>query len=182
MKKLLFILVFVLANSIAFAGDNDIATDSTSVCATDSLEQAMIQRISDAVVEQIDKSAESFNSEQLISIIAIVFVFSMPVLIVLITSIYRHKQRKAQYALAEKALETGHEIPQGLFNERENNLLAKGVRNICVGVGVGILLWLVTEEFFSIGIGSLIAIIGIGELIIYQAQQNEKRKRDGYSR
>ena len=115
------------------------------------------------------------------------FIF-IPVAIVWIVCYFRHKNRQAAYRLAEQAIANGQPIPAELFekitrqkssNSRDANdtQLTKGIRNICLGIGLFIFFWTLTDEFGVASVGLLIMFMGFGQVIIYsltQPQQSEK--------
>lgn len=111
-------------------------------------------------------------SETLVSIIAIIAVFGMPVFILFIIFYYRNKQRKAKYRLAEQILASGQPLPENFFkNETGKDLRSKGINNIFLGLGLFIFLWAITESFGMGSIGLLIMLTGIGQVVIYHSQQ-----------
>ncbi len=114
----------------------------------------------------------------IVPVIAILAVFGMPVFIILIVFVYRHKNKQAQYRLAEKALENGKDIPEGLFKEIEKptNIYAKGVKNAFLGLGLGIFLWALTGEFGLGCIGFMIMFMGIGQIVIHYTQKPSDKK------
>lgn len=182
MKRFVFIMALLITSCMTFADGHKTAADSALINAKDSLRQEIVQQTAHAIVHHtkgFGETVQGFGEEVIVPIIAIVAVFGFPIFILLIIFAYRNKERKARYALIEKALETGHDLPEGLFkNEKqENNLLAKGIMHISIGIGLGILLWFLTEEIALMGIGPLISIIGIGEIIIYLIQQHSEKKK-----
>lgn len=122
------------------------------------------------------------NSEALlIPIVAIIFGCAVPVLIIFFIFWYRHKDKQAQYRLAEKALENGKDIPEGLFKEVQepSNILAKGLKNSFLGLGLGIFLWALTGEFGLGCIGFMVMFMGIGQIVIHYTQKpSDKNKID----
>lgn len=117
----------------------------------------------------------------LIPIVAIIFGCAVPVLIIFFIFWYRHKDKQAQYRLAEKALENGKDIPEGLFKEVQepSNILAKGLKNSFLGLGLGIFLWALTGEFGLGCIGFMVMFMGIGQIVIHYTQKpSDKNKID----
>lgn len=105
-----------------------------------------------------------------IPIVAIIAVFGMPIFIILIALYFQNKNRQAKYRLVEKALENGKEIPKEFFEKKEENLSiqAKGIKNIFLGIGLGIFLWALTGEFGLGCIGFMVMFMGIGQVIIHR--------------
>lgn len=118
----------------------------------------------------------------LIAIIAIISVFGMPVLIIFIIFLFRYKTKTAQCRVAEKSLESGKEVPEGLFKNDEEltNLNVKGIKNLFLGFGLGIFLWAITGEFGIGCIGFMIMFMGIGQVVIYYTQKpaNKDKKEE----
>ena len=118
-----------------------------------------------------------YGSAVLIPIFGIVFFFTMPVLLIFIIFAFRYKNRKAKYRLAEQAIAAGQPLPDSFFKEFEhiyNNTRSRGIRNICLGIGLFIFLWAITESFGIGCIGLLIMFTGIGQVIIYYTQEKKR--------
>ena len=128
--------------------------------------------------------ANSFLSnaviEDLIGLIAILLVFSTPIIIVAITFWFNHRNKKAKYQIISEALAAGKDLPKEFFVEPSNNsdptaVLSKGIKNACLGIGLAIMLWFITEKMGIVSIGILIFFIGIGQVITAYAT----RKKEG---
>jgi len=152
-------------------------TDSDST-ATDSLtSMKSLAQDDNAELKSLKAELNGFpfdNSEALlIPIVAIIFGCAVPVLIIFFIFWYRHKDKQAQYRLAEKALENGKDIPEGLFKEVQepSNILAKGLKNSFLGLGLGIFLWALTGEFGLGCIGFMVMFMGIGQIVIHYTQK-----------
>jgi len=116
-----------------------------------------------------------------IAAIAIIGGLSVPVLIVFFVFWFRNKNKQAQYRLAEKALESGKDIPEGLFNSTNTevtDVYAKGVKNAFLGLGLGIFLWAITGEFGLGCIGFMIMFMGIGQVVIHYTQKSSNVRKD----
>ncbi|MDO4163080.1 MAG: DUF6249 domain-containing protein [Bacteroides sp.] len=119
------------------------------------------------------------TSESIVAIIAIVFIFGVPTFIVFIIFYFRHKNRKAKYELAERALAAGQPLPAEFFKEltvKDNR--TKGIRNIFTGLGLFIFLWACTESFGLASIGLLVMFTGFGQVVIYYTQQPKDKDKD----
>ncbi len=120
----------------------------------------------------------------LIPLAAIIFGCAVPVLIIFFIFWYRHKDKQAQFRLAEKALENGKDIPEGLFKEAQEpaNIYARGVKNAFLGLGLGIFLWALTGEFGLGCIGFMVMFMGIGQIVIHYTQKpSDKNKLEDKS-
>jgi len=128
--------------------------------------------------------SDTISGGILISIIAIVAVFGLPVFILFVIFFFRYKNRKARYRLAEQAIAAGQPLPENFIREnRPADQRSQGIKNTFTGIGLFIFLWAITGEF-----GLLIMFMGIGQWIIGSKQQktddvdpfriNVSRKRD----
>ncbi|MCI1648360.1 MAG: DUF6249 domain-containing protein [Bacteroides sp.] len=115
------------------------------------------------------------TSETIIAVTAIIFVFGLPLLIVMTVFFFNYKNRKAKYRLAEQALASGQQLPENFFQkvDKVDDIRTKGIKNIFVGIGLFIFLWAMTN--FGIGcIGLLIMFTGFGQVVIYYTQESGK--------
>lgn len=95
-------------------------------------------------------------------------IFVLPFAIILLPIFLYFKNRRAKLRLAEKAIEAGQPIPAEhlkSLDERDNR--TRGIKNICLGIGLSIFLYALTDEFAIASIGILVMCTGIGQLIIY---------------
>ena len=133
--------------------------------------------------------SDTISEGILISIIAIVAVFGLPVFILFVIFFFRYKNRKARYRLAEQAIAAGQPLPENFIREnRPADQRSQGIKNTFTGIGLFIFLWAITGEFGIGTIGLLIMFMGIGQWIIGSKQQktddidpfrmNVSRKRD----
>lgn len=185
MKKLILILALITAGYITSMAQSQVAdsivTEKTTeqhIADLDSLIEVIATKISQAENMQPKSHRSTFEREfgnSIIPLVAIVSSMSVPVLIVLIIFIFRYKNKKVQCELVAKALESGKDIPEGLFGpvrpDKDDSLIKKGITNICLGVGLGIFLWAITGEFGLGCIGFMIMFIGIGQVIIHNTQR-----------
>lgn len=103
----------------------------------------------------------------LISIIAILAVFGMPVFILFLVFFFRYKNRKARYRLMEQALAAGQPLPEAFLKEnKQSDQRSQGIRNTFTGIGLFIFLWGITDEFGIGAIGLLIMFMGLGQWLI----------------
>jgi hypothetical protein len=91
----------------------------------------------------------------LIAIIALLCVFGLPLIIVLALLFLIFRGRKSDSTINQPS-ETPSVSDRALFN--------KGIKNVCLGVGLAVMLGIIMGDF-GIGIGILIICIGIGELL-----------------
>ena len=107
--------------------------------------------------------------EEHIAALGIIMVFGLPIFIVALVLYFGYKNKQAKYKLASEALAAGKEIPQELFrgNVRKDNddTLRKGIKNVFLGIGIGVFLWVLTSEEGIAAIGFLIFCIGLGQVV-----------------
>lgn len=105
-------------------------------------------------------------------------VFAFPLFIIFIAFYFRYKNRKARYKIVEQALAAGQPIPEGLFKESLNlDTRSKGIKNICLGIGLFIFLWAITNSFGVGTIGLLILFTGIGQWLVARNQNPTDEQR-----
>lgn len=114
-----------------------------------------------------------------VAALAIIMVFGLPIFIVALVLYFAYKNKQAKYKLASEALASGKEIPPHLFknNADTNNedILRKGIKNIFLGIGLGVFLWVLTYEGGIATIGFLIFCIGLGQVVTaYATRPKEK--------
>ena len=107
--------------------------------------------------------------EEHIAALGIIMVFGLPIFIVALVLYFGYKNKQAKYKLASEALAAGKEIPENLFKanpKKENNdTLTKGIKNVFLGIGLGVFLWVLTSEEGIAAIGFLIFCIGLGQVV-----------------
>ena len=119
--------------------------------------------------------SDTISGGILISIIAIVAVFGLPVFILFVIFFFRYKNRKARYRLAEQALAAGQPLPEGFIREsKPTDQRTQGIRNTFTGIGLFIFLWAITGEFGIGAIGLLVMFMGIGQWLVGYKQQNNQ--------
>lgn len=105
----------------------------------------------------------------LVTILAIgIPIFFIILIIVIFYFIY--KGRKAKYDAYKSIAESGQTIPEEELRKMsepvtDRTTFNKGIKNICLGVGLAIFLGIIMGNF-GIGIGALVTCIGIGELLV----------------
>ena len=74
--------------------------------------------------------SDTISGGILISIIAIVAVFGLPVFILFVIFFFRYKNRKARYRLAEQAIAAGQPLPENFIREnRPADQRSQGIKN-----------------------------------------------------
>ena len=163
--------------------------------ANDSVQNAQNNSSVDNLAKIIkDKSVTDFNPFT-VAIVGTAGIYLVIILFLLFLFLYKYKSKRAKYHIAEEALKAGQPIPEGLFKKDEpvstrtvyrttpegkrvkhiemtsNSLKEKGIKNICLGVGLFIFLWALTKVFGLGCIGLLVACTGIGQFLIARNRQ-----------
>lgn len=117
--------------------------------------------------------------------LSIIMVFGLPIFIVAILFYFGYKNKQAKYKLASEALAAGKEIPQNLFKEnpKTNNedTLKKGIKNVFLGIGLGVFLWVLTHEEGIAAIGFLMFCIGLGQVVTAYATRPKETDKNSLS-
>lgn len=100
--------------------------------------------------------------------------FGLPLLIIWIVARNRRKRERERNELIKSLAESGKDVSV-LLNEqiKENKIVAhrnettynKGIKNVCLGVGLGLMLYLITHSTEVASVGVLIACIGVGQIL-----------------
>ncbi|MBR1468914.1 MAG: hypothetical protein IJ605_02210 [Prevotella sp.] len=110
------------------------------------------------------------------AIVVVLFVFVMllaPFILIIIglrLMIRRHNDR---VRLAEKAMETGQQIPEELMpvdKQSDEFLRRRGIRNIWIGIGMAMMFGVWGADMLT-GIGLLVLCYGIGQLLIARSSK-----------
>lgn len=172
-------------------------TESTNAASTDttaSSEPAYVDSVDetnsvnsdsdDVTIDGLDQLAQHIDHNKTISLVMLIPIIGticgtlLVAIIIFLVFYFRYKNRQARYRLAEKALESGKPLPEGVFagdapqsaphkpgakvsnyNTFERD---KGIRGTFLGFGLFIFLWALTGEFGVGCIGLLVMFIGIG--------------------
>lgn len=189
MKQLILLFAFLTSFSMQSFGqipqsaDSDTLNGTTVVSTIDDPDDYWTEE------KQLSKGGEFlFNQMEdmtkaalIIPVLSIIMIFGLPILIVALMLYFSHKNKQAKYKLAAEALAAGKEVPKELFEEnlaspkQNNETLTKGIQNICLGLGLGVFLWLLTNVAAIAAIGFIIFCKGVGEVIIaYATRSSEK--------
>lgn len=155
-------------------------SDTTSTV-DDSIQYAAMPKHTSITITE-DDWEELFNLGDkgmfgaLIALFIVLSIFVLaPILILALLFYLVYKNRRQRMKFAEQAMQNGQSIPDNVMNPNAttatppSDLRTKGIRQLCLGVGLMILLYNVIGNL-GMGIGALIACIGIGNLIIARQQ------------
>jgi hypothetical protein len=116
--------------------------------------------------------------------IAVLLLFGVIVLapfLLIIFIIYQiFKNRRQRYQLAEKAMESGQQIPEELVRtgrQSDEFLWKKGIKNIFVGIGIAVMCYCLGANPMA-GIGWLVAFYGLGQAVIAKTSTSKRDKYD----
>ena len=186
MKQLLFILALLMGTCF-------VAHAQTTKLIPSALDSTRMDTVVVSDLQDVDEAAEendyelnlfeenAINAGSTIAIVAIIVCCGLPFFIVAIVLWFRYKNKQAKYKLAAEALAAGRAIPKELFNapeEQENAILVKGIKNTFLGIGLGVFLWMLTEEEGLAAIGFLIFCMGIGQVLIAYTTAPRKKGKD----
>ena len=123
-----------------------------------------------------------FGSGIALGMVALVCFFVLLPLLIIIAIIaifyFVNKNRRERYKLAQMAIQNGQPIPEEILKQQAQTVsddYQAGIRQMCLGVGLAILLGFMIEEI-GVGIGALVFFIGLGKW--YIARQNRSNGSD----
>lgn len=189
MKQLLLILAFLMGTCIAAHGETiKLVPSSNDSTQMDTIVISSLQDAEDDVTEAYTTHISTpFGDDFLdssvttIALVSIIICCGLPLFIVAIVLWFRYKNKQAKYKLAAEALAAGQTIPKELFNEPEEqnrNVLSKGIKNIFLGIGLGVFFWILTGEEGLAAIGFLIFCMGLGQVLIAYTTSPRTKKED----
>ena len=159
------------------------ATVVTShIADSDSIDEDSLEDVINAATSKAIIKYDSRDSNfELIPLVGIIMGCGLPVFIIAIIMWFRYKNKQAKYRLVSEALAAGKELPKDLFAEalpKEMDILNKGIKNVFLGIGLGVFLWVLTDEEGLAAIGFLIFCMGLGQVIIGYTNQPKKHITD----
>ena len=162
-------------DSVFVAEFSDTPDDSTYV--NDDSDTADTHGNNFDFLNELENSDAGVAAITMVAVILII-IFSFPLFVVFIAFYFRYKSRKARYKLVEQALAAGQPIPEGVFKETMNlDTRTKGIKNICLGIGLFIFLWALTSSFAMGCIGLLVMFTGIGQYLVAPKQKPTDEQR-----
>lgn len=113
--------------------------------------------------------------------VGLLFLF-MPLIIVLLIMRYMVRRHNDRVRLAEKAMEQGQPISEGempLNKKSPDYLWRRGVCNVSIGAGLALFFWFLGADPL-VGIGLLVACLGLGQMFMVRYNYNSKfgRKKE----
>ena len=110
--------------------------------------------------------------------VVLLFLF-MPLIIVLLIIRYLVRRHNDRVRLAEKAMEQGQPLGESempLNKKSPDYLWRRGVRNVSIGAGLALFLWFLGADSL-VGIGLLVACLGVGQMFMVRYNYDSKFKR-----
>lgn len=192
MKQLLFILAFLMGTCFAVHAETiKLVPSALDSARMDTVVVSDLQDVDDNQDTAVNTTAFDFDDWNIgpptsVAIVALIICCGLPFFIVAIVLWFRYKNKQAKYRLAAEALAAGRTIPAELFNDPEdqrNIIMTKGIKNIFLGIGLGVFLWILTEKEGLAAIGFLIFCMGLGQVLIAYttSPRNKKKKNDSFS-
>lgn len=127
-------------------------------------------------LDKLDNS--SVTAGITLAAIVLIIIFSFPLFVIFIAFYFRYRSRKARYKLVEQALAAGQPIPEGVFKESLNlDTKEKGIKNMCLGAGLFILIWALTTSFPLGCIGVMIMFTGLGQYLVARSKQSTDERK-----
>ncbi|MBP5338733.1 MAG: hypothetical protein J6Z14_05430 [Prevotella sp.] len=108
----------------------------------------------------------------------------LPIVIIGLILYFIYKNRKNKLRLAEMAMKNGKPIPvdvMGNYMATSDTLWNKGIKQVFLGVGLAILLWVILGKL-GLAIGALILLMGCGNMLIAYQEQKKQREKDLYDK
>ncbi|MEG1616215.1 MAG: DUF6249 domain-containing protein [Bacteroidales bacterium] len=120
------------------------------------------------------KELVASNQNNVKPVLMAVTPFLTAIIIVLIVLYFDDRQKKAKYELMSKAIESGATIPTDFFASKKKikNYLASGLTTLATGLGI-IIFGIIVEEVI-IGIGAIVAFVGLAYLGVWKFEQSQK--------
>ena len=130
-----------------------------------------------AIREVLDGVGGMIGPWAIVGLVTIVIMFLIaPLLIIFVIFYFVNKNRRERLKLAEMAMKNGQPIPNEILNNASNPVIhddyQTGIRQMCVGVGLGIFLYYILGNL-GIGIGALVFFIGLGKWYVARKARME---------
>lgn len=109
----------------------------------------------------------------------------LPIVIIALVLYFRHRNRQRKYELAQKILESGQPLPEDfakMFEEEvkvdNTGLYEKGVKNVAIGIALGLFLWFLTGEIWLACIGLFVIANGVSQLLTYNKYRPSNKQEN----
>lgn len=196
MKKILMMLVLMtsLMSGVWAANSSQVTNakaDSIALAIADSTKKADMDYLSTAIAKALEQNQVNTESgyaksdfrglmEESGDILIPIFICCiLPLGIVISVLLYKHHKTKDRNRVIQCAIEHGQGISAFLAAEQGTTLLnandeiyRKGIKNVCIGAALLILLWVIATEIAAVACFPL--FMGIGQIVIAKTTKEQK--------
>ena len=168
-------------NALEAFSDTTTVANSDSVAAADDFDEDFDVTISN---DKLSDILRSIGLDKLVGGVLLFVLFPLilfviaPVLILFLIFYFINRNRRDRMKLAQMAIEKGQPIPEQLLKTSvasvDDRTMQQGIRQLFLGIGLAIFLGICMEEV-GVGIGALVAFIGLGKICI--AYLNNRKNR-----
>ena len=174
--KFLAFSVVSIVYSLFFAAAPAVAAQNDSLSVVETVVESVTSTVAPPVARHSDYAFFEGLEDVLIPIVAIVTPFLIAFLIVFFVLKYKLSQKKAKYAVVEKALEMGKELPADFFRDTQKKTgtpLESALVLVAIGLGFLVMGAVVTSVLY--GVGALCGLIGIAKFIAWKIEQPKNK-------
>ncbi|MCQ2238444.1 MAG: DUF6249 domain-containing protein [Bacteroidaceae bacterium] len=200
MKKILMMLVLLtsLVNPMWAANAPTVnpKADSIAAAVADSIKKADMDYLATAIAEAMEETHEGgvkvhtpktnleiFMDGAEDTLVPIVIAGILPLGIVITIFMYQYHKKKDRNRVIQCAIEHGQDISAFLEAEQGTTLLntndeiyRKGIKNVCIGAALLILLWVIATEIAAVACFPL--FMGIGQIVIAKTTKEQKPEEE----
>ena len=136
----------------------------------------------DSFFENFDLDTNSIMGMLFVICIMLIIFVLAPVALIGMILYFVYKSRKQRLRVAEMAMSSGKPIPQDALGNVVGSydaLWNKGIKQLFLGAGLGILLWIPLSKL-GLAIGALIVLLGCGNLVIAHNEREKQRQKNMY--
>ena len=113
--------------------------------------------------------------------IAIILFFLLPIIIIFLAFYFHNRNRRERYRLLEQSLATGKPLPDSIVRETMKlDTESKGIKNMCLGIGLFFFFWLLLHSIGIASIGILVFFSGLGQYLVARKNRPSKDSEQDY--
>lgn len=119
--------------------------------------------------------------DSLLSIIALLAIFGMPVFIILIIAVFYFRTQRMKYRTAVELARNGHPVPESLFakDNVESSVRQLRVGMIYMAIGIGLTISSFTIGYEDLwGLATIPGLIGVAYLVTALVTRRSERERN----
>lgn len=135
-----------------------------------------------SLVESLGFLSNTLSSMFFVICVLVILFILAPLAIIGIVLYFVYKNRKQRLRLAELALKNGKPMPfdvTGAPVGTYDALWNKGIKQMFLGAGLAILLWVILGKL-GFAIGALVLLIGCGNMVIAYQDRQKRQKMEMY--